>query len=159
MTIHTISAGRKDTGEKRTTQKRFAVLLHKKRPLPVEMLVRICKAMTFSRRLKYKWKGNRWSVAIVAAEKSSGFRAPGDTLYSRHQCKCWAFLGLYNDCNVTTRVTRLLASVTRLRMAHFCRAFLACAPLSLPPSLLFLLHGPLQHSTFNSSQRSLFYPN
>lgn len=31
------------------------------------------------------------------------FRGSGDILYSRHQCKCWACLSLYNDGNIVTR--------------------------------------------------------
>lgn len=103
-----------------------------------EMLARICKAMTFSRRLKYKWKGNRWSVAIVAAEKSSAFGLP--VIHYIHVINAnagWAFLSLYNDCNVTTCVTRLSASVTRLRMTHLAMLF-SRAPLF---SLLFFLYN------------------
>lgn len=112
-------------GAKSTTEKWFTILLHKKGALSFfEMLVRIRKAMTFSRRLKYKWKGNRWSVAIVAAEKSSAFGLP--VIHYIHVINAnagWAFLSLYNDCNVTTCVTRLLAPVTRLRMTYLAVLF------------------------------------
>lgn len=88
--------------------------------------------MTFSRRLKYKWKGNRWSVAIVAAEKSSAFAREFPVIHYIHAINAnagWARVpqSLYNSCNVTTCVTRLLALVTRLCMAYFTRASLACA--------------------------------
>lgn len=97
-----------------------------------EMLARICKVMTFSRCLKYKWKGNRWSVAIVAAEKSSAFEL--SVIHYIHVINAnagWAFLSLYNVCSVTTCVTRLLALVTRLRMAHLVR-FIRVHLFSLP---------------------------
>jgi len=64
--------------------------------------------MTFSRCLKYKWKGNRWSVAIVAAEKSSAFEFP--VIRYIHVINAnagWAFLSLYNVCSITTSVTKL----------------------------------------------------
>lgn len=81
------------------TNKRFTVLLQKDF-FSFEMLARICKAMTFSRCLKYKWKGNRWSVAIVAAEKSSAFEHP--VIHYIHVINAnvgrAAFLSLYNVC-------------------------------------------------------------
>lgn len=83
----------------------YVSFLAKKRCERLSRLLRrrIHKAMMLSRRLKYKWKGNRWSVAIVAAEKSLAFELPRDILYSGHQCKCWACLSLYNCRNIITR--------------------------------------------------------
>lgn len=110
-------------GIKYTMKKWFAIFSHEK-DFSFAMLARICKAMTFSRCLKYKWKGNRWSVAIVAAEKSSVFARELPVIHYIHVINAnagWARVpeSLYNSCNVTTCVTRLLALVTRLRMAYF----------------------------------------
>lgn len=129
-------AGWKSIGIKCTTTKWFAIFSHEKDFSFFKMLARICKAMTFSRRLKYKWKGNRWSVAIVAAEKSSAFARELPVIHYIHVINAnagWVSVpeSLYNSCNITTCVTRLLALVTRLRMAHFI-VLLSRAPLSSP---------------------------
>lgn len=126
----------------------FAIFSHEKYFSFFKMLARICKAMTFSRRLKYKWKGNRWSVAIVAAEKSSAFARELPVIHYIHVINAnagWASVSesLYNSCNITTCVTRLLALVTRLRMAHFI-VLLSRAPLSSPLFTLAFSHPSLE---------------
>lgn len=118
-----------------------------------EMLARICKAMTFSRCLKYKWKGNRWSVAIVAAEKSSAFELP--VIHYIHVINAnanRAFLSLYNVCSVTAYATRILASVTRLRMtrvSRFTRVHLFSFLIFSLAAFWFWPNGPLRKAEDN----------
>lgn len=145
---HLYNAEWKSIGIKCTTKKWFAIFFHEKDSSFFKMLARICKAMTFSRRLKYKWKGNRWSVAIVAAEKSSAFARELPVIHYIHVINAnagWASIpeSLYNSCNITTCVTRLLALVTRLRMTHF-GVLLSRAPLSSPLFTLAFSHHPLE---------------
>lgn len=133
------------------TNKWFTVLLQKKDFFSFEMLAKICKAMTFSRYLKYKWKGNRWSVAIVAAKKNSAFELP--VIHYIHVINAnagRAFLSLCNVCSVTTCVTRLL---TRFWSRDFAWRTSSCALLACTFSRALPLFS-IQH--FGCVTTSLF---